>query len=247
MSQKTKSRLRYDRIILIIAMLILIIYAGIQLFGKDTEDDGTSDIEIEEFQPVVYLSPSNQTNNIFAAGDTNEAGIMRRISERVQKNLEENGVVVYVSGVDASLQEKVDFSNENEITAHVAIHSNTGSDSIGKEGALCFYDPNTNGSRELAECVYNKVSQLTPAEDRGVVNGAEGSSYTYEIAEVKAPDCLIEVEFHNNIGGANWIIENTDELGKAIADGITDYIKYAEKQYYQQYTESGETENGKQN
>ncbi|MCM1226488.1 MAG: N-acetylmuramoyl-L-alanine amidase [Clostridium sp.] len=238
---KGKRKLRYDRIILVAAALLFMVYAAVQLLGKDHETEDVIE-PVKEFTPVIYLSPSNQINNAYAAGNTNEAGIMQRIGKRAKSLLEEKGVTVYISDVETPLQDKIDFSNDNEITAYVAIHSNTGSDTIAKEGAICFYDPNKYGSHELAKYIYNKVSALTPNEDRGVMNGAEGSDYLYEVAEVKAPDCLVEVEFHNEIGNANWIIENTDELGQAVADGIMDYISFAEAVYYRQYGESGETQ-----
>lgn len=236
---KGKRKLRYDRIILVAAALLFMVYAMVQLLGKDREEAEVAE-PIKEFTPVIYLSPSNQINNAYAAGNTNEAGIMQRIGKYAKSLLEEKGVTVYISDVEMPLQDKIDFSNDNEITAYVAIHSNTGSDTIAKEGAVCFYDPNKYGSHELANYIYDKVSALTPNEDRGVVNGVEGSDYLYEVAEVKATNCLIEVEFHNEVKNATWIIENTDELGQAVADGIMDYIDFAKQAYYRQFEESGE-------
>lgn len=243
-----KAKVRYDRIISVIVILILIIYAGKHLLRGSTEKEvPVSAPEVhEEFVPVIYLSPSNQTDNAYAAGNTTEAAVMREVSDSVKKYLEQNGVTVYVAGPDFSLQEKIDFANENNVTAHVAIHSNAGGDSGGGEGTECFYNPKILGSKALAEYIYNRVSRLTPTEDRGMFDGTEGTAYLYEVATSEVPNCLLEVEFHDSIEHAQWIIDHTDELGKSIADGIMQYIDYARQLHEQKYTESSETENGEQ-
>ncbi len=247
--KRKKSKVRYDRIISVIVIMILAIYAGKQLFKSNSEKDiPVSAPEAEEpFEPVIYLSPSNQTDNPYAAGNTTEAEMMRNVSESVKKYLEQNGVTVYVAEPGFSLQEKIDFANENNVTAHVAIHSNAGGDSGGGEGTECFYNPKVLGSKVLAEYIYSRVSRLTPTDDRGMFDGTQGSAYLYEVATSEVPNCLIEVEFHDSIERAQWIIDHTDELGKSIADGIMQYIGYAEEMHEQKYTESSETENGEQN
>lgn len=246
--KKSKPKIRYDRIISVIVIMILVIYAGKQLFNNNSEKDipASAPEAEEEFEPVVYLSPSNQTDNAYAAGNTTEAAVMRKVSESVKKYLEQNGITVYVAGSDFSLQDKIDFANENNVTAHVAIHSNAGGDSGGGEGTECFYNPKILGSKALAEYIYNRVSRLTPTDDRGMIDGTEGSAYLYEVATSEVPNCLIEVEFHDSTEHAQWIIDHTDELGKTIADGIMQYLDYAERLHEKKNTESSETENGEQ-
>lgn len=249
MSSKTqrKLKIRYDRIISVIVIFILTIYVGNQLFGNKTEEEIpalASNSDSEEFKPVIYLSPSNQTDNAYAAGDTTEARVMRNISYSAEKYLEQNGITVYTAGEDYSLQEKVKFANENNITAHVAIHSNAGGESGSGEGTECFYNPGIYGSKILAEYIYDKVSRLTPTEDRGMFNGAEGTTYLYEVATSKAANCLLEVEFHDTSEHAKWIIEHTDELGRAIAEGILQYIEYLESYSVGKNSEIVENNNG---
>ena len=80
--KRKKSKVRYDRIISVIVIMILAIYAGKQLFKSNSEKDiPASTPEAEEpFEPVIYLSPSNQTDNPYAAGNTTEAEVMRTVS-----------------------------------------------------------------------------------------------------------------------------------------------------------------------
>ena len=242
MSYKTqrKFKIRYDRIISVIVIFILAVYVVKQLFGNEVKEEIptlASGSDSEEFKPVIYLSPSNQTDNAYASGDTTEAKAMRSVSDSARKYLEQNGITVYTAREDYSLQEKVEFANENNVTAHVAIHSNAGGESGSGEGTECFYNPEIYGSKILAEYIYGKVSRLTPTEDRGMFNGAEGTTYLYEVATSKAASCLLEVEFHDTAEHAKWIIEHTDELGRAISDGIMQYIAYLETAAAEKNTE----------
>lgn len=247
--KQRKARIRYDRIISVIVIAILAVYAVIQIYKSNSGNDipASAPEAYEPFEPVIYLSPSNQEDNAYAAGNTTEAEMMRKVSETVKKQLEQNGITVYIAESDFSLQEKIDYANENNVTAHIAIHSNAGGDSGSGEGTECFYNPKVPGSKVLAEYIYSRVSRLTPTDDRGMFDGTEGSAYLYEVATSEVPNCLIEVEFHDSIDRAQWIIDHTDEIGKSIADGIMQYIDYAQQLHEQKYTESSETENGEQN
>lgn len=240
--KKKRVRVRYDRIFIVAVFLFLLIFGIVQMVScnskKDTAD--TTEAEPEEFVPVIYLSPSNQDDNVYATGNETEASAMREISNVVRKHLEEHGMIVHLASSNDSIQQKVDFSNSNEITAHVAIHSNAGGESGGGEGTECFYNPKVYGSKILAEYIYNRVSRLTPTNDRGMFDGTEGSSYLFEVAMTKTPNCLIEIEFHDSSKQAKWIIENTDAVGKSIADGIIQYVNYIGDAPNQLSTESSE-------
>ncbi len=236
-----KSKVRYDRVISVIVITILAVYAITQIFGNSSDEKTAVPDEPEKFVPTVYLSPSNQTDSIYAYGDVTEAEIMRTISEKAAQRLEANGIEVFIAKAEWSLQESVDYINENQFTAHVAIHSNAGTDGKSGEGTECFYNSGVSGSEKLAGYIYDRVARLTPTDDRGMIDGSQGSSYLYEVAASKTPNCLIEIEFHNSSDKAKWITEHTDELGNAVADGIIQYMDYAEKNF----KGSNETENGK--
>ncbi len=246
--KKKRTRIRYDRILAVTALIFLLIFGIPKMVSCNSKKDDKKIVEEipEEFIPVIYLSPSNQKDNAYATGNETEASAMREISNVVRKHLEEQGMIVYLASSDDSIQQKVDFSNSNELTAHVAIHSNAGGDSGSGEGTECFYNPKIYGSKILAEHIYNRVSRLTPTEDRGMHDGTEGSSYLFEVAMSKTPNCLIEVEFHDTNNHAKWITENTDAIGKSIADGIIQYVNYIEDDQHQPKTESSEANDTKQ-
>lgn len=167
----------------------------------------------------VYISPSKQVDNEYAAGDTTEAEQMYLIGERVCEILEDRGISVYMPDVNSdSLSARVDQAKRYKAKAYVAIHSNAG----GGEGTECFYNENSEESRSLAENVYSRAASVTPTEDRGLKSGNKAN--LYEATEPTCASCLVEVEFHDDEDKAIWITEHTEELAVAVADGITEYL-----------------------
>ena len=232
--RRRKPRVRYDRIAIVGIVLVLIIVLLSILLGSCSDDDvPVSTPEAAVFEPVVYLSPSNQNDNVYGNGETTEAEAMRNVSEKVMEILEQNGVEVHIAAEDDSLQDKVDFANKHKVTAHVAIHSNAGGESGSGEGTECYYNAEISESKILAEYIYNRTSRLTPTPDRGMHNGTTGNSYLFEVANSTVPNCLIEVEFHDTVTLSNWIVTNTDNLAKSIADGIMQYLDYEEEKFYE--------------
>lgn len=168
---------------------------------------------------TVYISPSKQTENTYAAGDTTEAEQMYKVGERVYEILQDKGIDVYMPELSYdSLSRRVKQSERYGAQVYVAIHSNAG----GGEGTECFYNTENPKSKALAECVYEKAADITPTEDRGLKDGK--TQNLYEVITPECASCLLEVEFHDEKNKAQWICENTEKLAKAIADGIIEYL-----------------------
>lgn len=237
MTEKRKNRIRYDRLALAAAIVLILICTCIWIFAGKDDDAVDSSENPPEFDPVIYLSPSNQKDNFYAIGNITESRAMRMVCDSVKSRLEENNITVEVAGTDFSLNDKVDFVNNNKdrLTAHVAIHSNDGSELKSGSGAACYYNAGNPGSQQLAQYIYNSVSVLTPTDDRGIYDASAGSTYLYELAESETANCMIEVECHDKTEHAKWITENTDELGNRIAEGIISYVDYAKRQHDLKY------------
>lgn len=238
-SGKRNRRVRYDRILMVLIVLILLIIllvkccAGCASSGDDANsvtDTQTTTTTTEATTPsvdysnVVYLSPSNQTDNLFDAsvGDTNEAEVCRILAQKTAALLEQAGVTTIVAEENASIQEKTAMG-DNNLAAYVAIHTNAG-EGVGTD---CYYNGNSTTSQQLAQAVYDPVAALTPTDDRGLFDGAQSGSeaYMYEIGENQSPCCLVEVEFHDGPNVAAWILNNEDNIAMAIATGICNYLQ----------------------
>lgn len=232
--RRRKSRVRYDRIFIVAVIFVIIIFLFKSCLGKDdkkakkasTDNSALSSEESTvDNSGAVFLSPSNQSDNAYAAGGSvTEASAMRSLSESIKKVLEDNGITVYIAGPEDTLEQKVNTANDLGVGVYVAVHSNAGGDSGGGEGTECFYNPDTRGSKTLAEYVYNKVAELTPTEDRGLKGGTEEEHYLYEVDHPDMANCLLEVEFHDTQKHAQWILDNEKDIANCIADGIMKYL-----------------------
>ena len=167
--------------------------------------------------PKVYLSPSNQTENRYAYGNTTEAEQCGRIAEACRAALERSGVTVKL-GHMPSMQEKVRESDAFGAELHVPIHTNAFNGKVTGTRMFCF---NQSGEgMKACKAIFARLAPLTPGTSENIRVDAS----LYEVRAPKAPTAYIECEFHDNAEAAKWIVENTTAIGEAIAHGICDYF-----------------------
>lgn len=170
---------------------------------------------------LVYWSPSLQEANTYAAGNTTEEAVMNLITNVADREVKRHGVDTLRNNPAWNLAKVAEVSNEQAVNAHIAIHSNAfkaGSQVLGAE--VWAFSAGIKGDI-LARAIYKYVSALTPEADRGVKYSGYNLFETYGI---KAPSCIVEVEFHDNITGATWILNNIDNIGIAIAKGVLEFL-----------------------
>lgn len=167
--------------------------------------------------PKVYLSPSNQTENRYAYGNTNEAVQCGKIADACRIALERSGVTVKL-GHMPSMQEKVRESDAFGAELHVPIHTNAFNGSVMGTRMFCY---NATG-KGMAACkaIFARVAPLSP----GTSENIQVNPKLYEVRAPKAPTAYLECEFHDTAEGAKWLVENTTVIGEAIARGICDYF-----------------------
>ena len=159
----------------------------------------------------VYLSPSNQDNNPYSYGGTNEMAQCNRIAEAAEKYLLRNGFEVKRAPAGQDMYKSISESNAYGADVHICMHTNAGG------GHGCEVYTYSGAIRELkyAEPIYNEIAGITPYSDRGlkVVQFAE-------LVQTTAIAVYCECAFHDNYDEAKWIVENVDNIGKAIAKGM---------------------------
>lgn len=165
----------------------------------------------------VYLSPSDQTKNTYAYGNTNEAVQCGRIAKATKKALERNGIQVKI-GHMISMAKKCAQSNAFDADLHVPIHTNAYNGSVSGTRMFCY---NTTGEGYKAcKAIFARLAKLTPGKSENI----KVYDDLYEVRKPSAPTAYIEVDFHDVPSVAKWIIENTTAIGETIARGICDYF-----------------------
>lgn len=172
----------------------------------------------------IYLSPSDQTSNKYAYGDTNEAVQCRRIADACEIALKRCGFEVK-NNKTSSMEARCKESDSWKADLHVPIHTNAYNKSVTGTRLFCY---STSGAGYKAcQAVYNALAPLTP----GTSENIRANTGLYEVSYPDAPTVYIEVDFHDVAAVAKWIIENTEAIGEAIAKGICNHfgVKYVEK------------------
>ncbi len=181
-----------------------------------------AEIEVEVIKGgLIYLSPSRQADNAYATGATTEYEQMYKVAYVTKRYLEEAGFKVHIASYDLKIDVRDDDAASRNAVCYVAIHSNAANRS--KRGTLALYYSKLEQSMSLADSVCNSVGAVTPHKDEGI-------RYNDKYIEVAQPGkhdipaTLVEVDYHDSKNGAQWIINNTESLGKSLADGIINWM-----------------------
>ena len=172
----------------------------------------------------VFLSPSNQYDNVYAYGNTTEGVQCGKIADACKIALERSGVDVMLMH-DESMQIKCAESNKFGADLHVPIHTNAFNGKVMGTRMFCY----SAGGKGMAACkaIFARLAPITPGESENI----QVNSDYYEVRVPAAPTAYIECEFHDTVEGAKWIVENTVLIGETIARGICDYfgVKFVDK------------------
>lgn len=164
----------------------------------------------------IYISPSDQVKNAYAAGNTTEAIQCRRIAVALKLSLLRCGFDA-LTNVSDTMAERVNESNEWGADLHVCLHSNAFNEEVS--GTRIFsYDLEGEGY-EAAKAIFARLAPITP----GTSENIKPYPALYEVRNSNAPCVYIEIDFHDVDAVALWIIENTQEIAEAICQGICDH------------------------
>lgn len=173
----------------------------------------------------IYLSPSDQTSNKYATGNTNEEKICEQIADACEIALKRCGFEVK-NNKTSSMANRVKESDAWGADLHVPIHTNAFNKKTTGTRLFCY---NTSGEGYKAcKAVFNVLAPLTPGTSENVT----ANKTLYEVRVPKAPTVYIEVDFHDVDAVAKWLINNTEAIGETIAKGICNYygVKFVEQE-----------------
>ena len=178
-------------------------------------------------KPLVYLSPSNQFANRYAGGITTEGAQMTVLATRVKELLEAEGYPVVLASGDRKIDDRAADANAMGADLYIPIHSNAGGNTTG---TYVFYRGDREGCKEFSKEIFDRLAALTGtaySESRHKEDylSLQGTSST-PFREIQNPNMLIaylEVEFHDKLEKAQWIVDHNEELALAIAQGVMAY------------------------
>lgn len=171
----------------------------------------------------IYISPSNQSGNFYATGNTNEKVQCHKIAKACVEYLKKAGFNVKCTYND-DMYVRVRESNAFGADMHVAIHTNaTAKHNVTGGTQILLYS--VSGEREKAgQAIYDYLAPITPGKS---AERLIAKPDFYECNSTKAICVYCECEFHDTKQGSDFIIKNTKEIGEAIAKGICKYYGVA--------------------
>lgn len=172
----------------------------------------------------IYLSPSDQTSNKYATGNTNEEKVCEQIADACAVALKRCGFEVK-NNKTSSMANRVAESNKWGADLHVPIHTNAFNKKTTGTRIFCW--DKTGAGYKASKAVYDVLAPLTP----GTSENVSVNKTLYEVKNPKAPTVYIEVDFHDVNSVAKWLINNTKTIGETIAKGICNYygVKFVEE------------------
>ena len=166
---------------------------------------------------IWYLSPSNQSANIGAGDYGSEKEQMNLLTDEIVPHLDRAGVSFHRADPDMSIQDRVKESNEMNAGFHLALHSNAGGNGSARGPVGYYY---SDAGKAFAEKMVDALLTLKPENNRSA-NLTQNKTF-YELKKTAAPACLLEVDFHDNPKGAEYMIRNRSKIAEQIARVIID-------------------------
>ena len=166
----------------------------------------------------VYISPSDQTENKYAWGSTNEHAQCQKIAEAEAAALRRSGVEVQVAALGSTMAQRCAQSNVFKADIHNCVHTNACNGKVMGTRMFCFAIPGKG--YDACKAVFAELAPLSP----GTSENIQANSRLYEVRTPAAPTVYCECEFHDTVEGAKWIVEHTTEIGEAIAKGLCKYL-----------------------
>lgn len=173
----------------------------------------------------IYVSPSDQTGNTYAYGNTNEAAVCREIAKKLCAALERCGFETKTDFADGAnaMYERCRQSDNWGADMHICIHTNAFNNKVTGTRVMSYNM--TGESYKASKCVFNALAPVTPGTSENISAHPE----LYEIRVPKAISVYVEADFHDVPKIAKWLIENTEAVAEAICQGVCTYYKVSYK------------------
>ena len=166
----------------------------------------------------VFISPSNQTGNLYAGIDMNEADNCRAIANELARCLLTAGIRIGMPAPGSSMSTVVAKSNEYKPDLHICIHTNAFNGKVTGTRVFTFSD--AGKAFDCGKIIFDGLIHLIP----GGVSSMKQCPGLYELKNTVAPAVYVEVDFHDVPDRARWLVENRERIAHNLATSICSYF-----------------------
>lgn len=165
----------------------------------------------------IFISPSDQFENTYAAGNTNEGEQMGKLADKLAPILQRCGFETMIVH-QSTLANKCEKSDAWGADLHLPLHSNACNGKVSGTRVMCMQVKDGAKGYEYGKKIFAQLDAVTP----GTSSNISAQPQLYEIRSPSAPTVYVEVDFHDVPSVANWIVNNLDVIADAIARGVCD-------------------------
>ena len=171
---------------------------------------------------TIYLSPSEQSANKYAVGDTDEATQCKKIAAACAEALRARNFCVILEP-DVKVVDRVKI-DKDVIDWYIPIHTNAFDGKVTGTRLMVRSAADVVGNN-MAEFILRRVDAVCPGTSSNI---SFWGDHFFEMRETDPVPCVyIECDFHDVPEIAQFIIEHTTDIGVAIARGICEYYDVA--------------------
>jgi len=172
--------------------------------------------------PIIYLSPSTQSYNLYVTGGS-EQDYMNSLANEMEPYLTASGISYDRKSLDMTAAQAIRASNAGQYDLHLALHSNASPEEIAgtQRGIIVFYNASSSESQKAASLIAEKLKSIYPLPDQVRV---EPSTTVGEVTRVTAPPAFLEIGYHDNPEDALWITTHLEPLAKTIVSALAEYF-----------------------
>ena len=167
----------------------------------------------------IYINPSDQTENPYAVGGTNEAVVCQKMGEALEAALVRCGLEAKCNRT-VSISKGVAESNAWGADYHICLHTNAFDGTVA--GTRLFHSGKDEPAK-ACQAILKRLAPITP----GGSDSITARPGLYEMGAVSGWTVYVESGFHDNPEEARWLIDHTAEAAEAICQGMCDHLGVA--------------------
>ncbi len=178
---------------------------------------------------LVYISPSNQSENVGYGDYGTEKERMEQLATSLLCWFNDNGVDAKLATLSKSLDDRIAESKKLGASIYIPLHSN-GFDGTATR-PFTIYTNGNKKSKSLADTIQTNLHSLYQQTfPNATMRPIAANTNGYDFKEIRdslispAFGAYIEVAFHDNEGDANWIIKNIAKIAENIGESIKSHM-----------------------